>query len=139
MSDLKILKDALDKARHACHVHIGQQRVALEDLLSHKIKATHADYDYVTIVTEDNRYVCIETGPGCDGCVDVCHSGFLEIEDAYNYGVLPTILYTAMRAAQQAYLAATRERDATDNLRRALKALSPEKAAEIVADFGGAK
>jgi hypothetical protein len=126
---------AYQKAKHDCHVYIGQRRLPLSELPSRDVKATHRDYNSITIVTEDLWYIHITAEPDYGGGIDFDSDAQLDLEDAHKYGILPDSLYDAMEEAETEYDALTRDRKALAALRKAIKDLGPKEAALFIASI----
>ena len=122
-----------DKAKHACHVHIGRKRIPACELPGREVIEVKEDYNSLTLLLTDGQYVHITAEAGYDNYIDFDTATNLEIEDAHNYGVLPDDLYVAMKDAQAIHQGINEERNAIRRLQQAVIDLGPEKAASFIA------
>jgi len=117
-----------EQAKHKVRVMIGQQQLALEDLKFQTVKEVHTDYNGFTIITENGRFVHVTAEAGYEGCVNLCTDSLLEIEDAYNYEILPKEAYDEYKALELAYYKRNNDRNARSRLQNAVADLGPEEA-----------
>jgi hypothetical protein len=119
------LEEAVGKARHDAHVHIGKARIDIQELPNRKIARIVTEHERVIFVTADARYVVVEAKAYYDSGPFIETEDQLDINEAYEVELLPQALYEAVRDAERA-------RDEYDKEQHKVRRLR-----EVISENGG--
>jgi len=129
------LSDAVNKAKHDAHVYIGQRRLPLRELPQWGVTSVHKTYEEVILIVDDGqmtRFVVIKAGCYADSGPFIETEDLLEIQDAYDYEVLPTRLYQDVKDAEKALDDHQAEASATSRLRSVIKEFGPKEVRKVL-------
>lgn len=117
---------------HQLQVFIKKLRINPEDLPDYKIQKVVTDCDCMTIVTDGGQYVHVSAAPGFGNTVDFITSGYPDIEDAHDLGILSQEQYDEYKKAQQVYFERRRKIGTRDRLERLVRDVGADNVQEYL-------
>ena len=109
--DKNKLEAAFEAVKRQLNAFIELRSIDPKNLPACQVRKVEMDCDCMTIITDTGHYVHVSAESGYEGAVDF-GTGYPDIEDAYNMGILSQEQYDKYKKAQQDCLERRRKIDA---------------------------